>query len=219
MTKPGVLVVDVGGNNAKCWCSTGTEKRKMPTGPAFTPKELVDGVTTLCAGWSYDRITLGVPGPCADDRMLQEPHNLGGGWAGFDFGAAYGKPTRVINDAAMQALGSYEGGRMLFLGLGTGLGNCIVLDGRVIALELGHLPYRKGGSYEDHVGQRGLLRLGRKEWRKEVAAVIALLRVATVADYVVIGGGNVKQLEELPPHSRRGDNDNAFKGGVRVWEG
>lgn len=218
MQEPGVLVVDVGGNNAKCWCSNGTEKRKMPTGATFTPQALVEGVTALCVGWSYDRITLGCPGPCAGDRLLQEPVNLGRGWAGFDFTAAFGLPVRVINDAAMQALGSYDDGRMLFLGFGTGLGNCIVVDGRVIGLELGHLPYRKGETYEDVVGQRGLVRLGRKAWRKEVDTIIQLLRRATIADYVVLGGGNVKLIEELPEFCRRGSNDRAFTGGLRVWQ-
>jgi polyphosphate glucokinase len=214
-----VLVVDVGGNNVKCWLSSTDERRKTPSGRQLTGTGMVDAVLALTRDWAYDVVSLGVPGPVADNRLLMDPVNLGPGWAGLDFAELFGRPTRVVNDAVMQALGSYEGGRMLFLGLGTGLGNTLVVEGIPIGMELGHLPYRRKRTFEDHVGQRGLDRFGKKAWRKFVADVVRRLKAATVADYVVIGGGNAKLLDSLPEGCRRGDNKNAFRGGLRLWEG
>ena len=213
-----VLVVDVGGNNVKCWLSSTDERRKTPSGPKLTGTEMVDAVLELTQDWAYDLVSVGVPGPVAGDRLLRDPVNLGPGWAGIDFGLLFGRPTRVVNDAVMQALGSYDGGRMLFLGLGTGLGNTLVVDGVPIGMELGHLPYRGKRTFEDYVGQRGLVRLGKKRWRKYVYDVVERLKAATVADYVVLGGGNAKLVDPLPEGCRRGDNRNAFKGGLRLWE-
>jgi hypothetical protein len=214
-----ILVVDVGGNNIKCALSTSEERRKTPSGPTLTAAAMVEATKALCADWAYDVVSVGVPGPVTGDRVTREPVNLGGGWVGFDFAAAFGRPTRVLNDAAMQALGSYEGGRMLFLGLGTGLGNTLIADGVVIAMELAHLPYKRKRTFEDYVGQRGLKRLGRKRWCKAVHDVFHRLQEALVADYVVVGGGNAKLLDPLPEGCRRGDNSNAFAGGIRLWEG
>ena len=215
----GILVVDVGGRNVKCWCSGEAERRKAPSGPAMTPEAMVAAVKGLAQGWRYDAVTVGVPGPVSGNRLAVNPVNLGPGWVGFDIEGAFGVPTRVINDAAMQALGSYAGGRMLFLGLGTGLGNTLVVDGVVVAMELGHLPYKDGRSFEDHVGQRGLDRLGRKAWQKAVRDVVGRLKAALVADYVVIGGGNAKLLDSLPEGCRAGDNSLAYQGGLRLWDG
>ncbi len=168
-------------------------------------------------GWRYDVISLGYPGPVLHGRPLREPANLGRGWVGFDFRRAFGRPVKVVNDAAMQALGSYEGGRMLFLGLGTGLGSAMVVDGHVEPFELAHLPYRKGRTYEDYVGERGLERLGKKRWRRAVTAVVEEFTAALEPEYVVLGGGNVRKMKTLPPRTRRGDNRNAFVGGFRLW--
>lgn len=214
----GILVVDVGGNNVKVQHSGSKEKRKAPSGPAMTPVQMVDKVRGLTADWSFDRISVGCPGPVAHDRLLIEPVNLGKGWVGFDFAEAFGRPTRVINDAAMQALGSYDGGKMLFLGLGTGLGACLVADGIVLPLEVAHLPYRGKYTFEDCVGTRGLVRMKGSRWEKAVHDTVARLKAAMVADYVVLGGGNTKKLKKLPKASRRGSNDNAFVGGFRLWE-
>jgi polyphosphate glucokinase len=214
-----VLVVDVGGNNVKCWHSGTDERRKTPSGPKLTGAAMVEAVLALTRDWTYDAVSLGVPGPVADNRLLLDPVNLGPGWAGLDFAELFGRPTRVVNDAVLQALGSYEGGRMLFLGLGTGLGNTLVVEGIPIGMELGHLPYRRKRTFEDHVGQRGLDRFGKKAWRKFVGDVVKRLKAATVADYVVIGGGNAKLLDSLPEGCRRGDNKNAFQGGLRLWDG
>ena len=213
----GILVVDVGGNNVKIRHSGSAEKRKAPSGPAMTPSEMVEKVCKLAADWSFDRISVGCPGPVANDRLLIEPVNLGKGWVDFDFAAAFGKPTRVINDAAMQALGSYEGGKMLFLGLGTGLGACLVVDGIVLPLEVAHLPYRGKFTFEDCVGTRGLVRMKQARWEKAVHDTVSRLKAALVADYVILGGGNTKKLKKLPKASRRGSNDNAFAGGFRLW--
>jgi polyphosphate glucokinase len=179
---------------------------------------MLEGVHQLAAGWDFDRVTIGYPGPVVQGRILLEPINLGKGWLGFDFAAAFGLPVRIINDAAMQALGSYEGGRMLFLGLGTGLGSAMVLDRVLAPLELGHLPYKKGKSYEEYVGLAGLKRMGRRKWQATVFDVVDRLRRAFLVDYVVLGGGNVKKMEELPPGCRLGDNSHAFAGGLRLWE-
>lgn len=178
---------------------------------------MVRGVKELAGDWKYDAVSIGYPGPVLHGLPVAEPHNLGPGWVGFDYEAAFGCPVKVLNDAAMQALGSYQGGKMLFLGLGTGLGSAMVLNGIVEPMELGHLPYRKG-TYEDYVGIRGLDRLGKKKWRQDVADVVAKLIAALEPDDVVLGGGNVKKLKELPPRCRTGDNANAFLGGFRLWE-
>ena len=212
-----ILVVDVGGTNIKVRLGRASEVRKHPSGPDLTAAQMVDAVKELTRDWRYDRVSIGFPGPVVDGKPAEEPKNLGPGWVGFDFDAAFGVPVRVLNDAAMQALGSYEGGKMLFLGLGTGLGSALVLEGQVTPLELAHLPYRKGGTYEDYVGKRGLERLGKKRWAKAVEDVVARLRAALLADYVVLGGGNAKKLEALPEGARLGNNANAFIGGLRLW--
>jgi polyphosphate glucokinase len=213
-----ILVIDIGGTNVKMLATGQSEPRKFPSGPELTPQQLVEGVRANTADWAYDRITIGLPTPILDGKPLREPVNLGPGWVDFDFATGFGKQVKLINDAAMQALGSYEGGRMLFLGLGTGLGSALIIDGVVAPLELGHLPYGKDGSYEDYVGQHGLDQYGKKEWRTYVEDVVNKLREAMVATYVVLGGGNVRKLKTLPPHCKRGDNVNAFHGGFRLWE-
>ena len=212
-----VLVVDVGGTNIKVFANGEAEVRKFPSGPTLTAKQMVEGVLHVAAEWNYDVITIGYPGPVINGRLALEPRNLGSGWVDFDFAAHFGKPVKLINDAAMQALGSYEGGRMLFLGLGTGLGSALIIDRVVAPLELAHLPYKKGRTFEDYVGLRGLKRLGKKKWQKAVEDVVARLQAALVADSVVLGGGNAKLLKRLPPGARMGDNRNAFMGGVRLW--
>lgn len=213
-----VLVVDVGGTHVKILASGQSSPRKFVSGPTLTAQQMVDGVKQLAADWRYDAVVVGYPGPVLRHRPVAEPHNLGPGWVAFDYSAAFACPCKVLNDAAMQALGSYRGGRMLFLGLGTGLGTAMVVDGTVEPMELGHLPYRKG-SYEDYVGRRGLIRLGKKKWRKRVADVVDLLGRALVPDDIVLGGGNARKLAELPPGCRLGDNANAFAGGFRYWQG
>ena len=212
------LVVDVGGTNVKILATGESESRKFPSGPELTPARMVEGVQAAAADWPYDRVSIGYPGPVAKGQALTEPHNLAPGWVGYDFAAHFGKPVKVINDAAMQALGSYEGGRMLYLGLGTGLGSALVVSNVLVPLELAHLPYRKGKTFEDHVGVRGLERLGKRKWRQFVEDVCNRLRAALVADYVVLGGGNIKKLDTLPPECRAGDNSKAFVGGFRLWE-
>lgn len=212
-----VLVLDVGGTNLKLRLSGETVPRKVPSGPGFTPRDLVAAVKREMEGRPFDAVSIGFPAAIVNGKISHEPHNLGKGWAGFNFQKALGKPVRVINDAAMQALGSYEGGTMLFLGLGTGLGSALVTGGKVAPLELAHLPYRRG-EYEDYVGLRGYEKWGKKKWRRNVETVVGLLKAAMVADYVVLGGGQTKLLKELPKGCRRGDNANAFKGGERLWE-
>ena len=212
-----ILVLDVGGSNVKILASGHPERRKFPSGPTMTPTQMVAGVKQTAEGWPYDVISMGYPGPVLQGKPMAEPKNLAPGWVGFDFEAAFGHPVKVINDAAMQAIGSYEGGRMLFLGLGTGLGTAMIVEGIVEPMELGHLPYRKH-TYEDYVGEGGLLRLGKQKWQRRVADVITRLRDALQPEYIVIGGGNARQLEQLPPGCRLGDNANAFKGGFRLWE-
>lgn len=214
-----VLAIDIGGTHVKILATGQTEKRAVASGPTLTPRRMVTAVKKLAQGWSYDVVSMGYPGPVLHNRPMLEPHNLGRGWVGFDYARAFGKPVRILNDAAMQALGSYRGGRMLFIGLGTGLGTALVMDGQVEPLELAHLPYKKGRTFEDYVGLRGLERLGKKKWRKEVAAVVEHLRAAMQAEYVVIGGGNAKKLTDVPKGVEIGDNANAFLGGFRMWEG
>ncbi|MBX3026906.1 ROK family protein [bacterium] len=214
-----VLAIDIGGTHVKILVSGETEKRAVASGPTMTPRRMVTAVKKLARGWTYDVVAMGYPGPVLHNAPMLEPHNLGHGWVGFDYRRAFGKPVRILNDAAMQALGSYRGGRMLFLGLGTGLGTALVIEGQVEPLELAHLPYKKGRTFEDYVGLRGLERLGKKKWRREVAEVVARLRAAMQADYVVVGGGNAKKLADLPKGVELGDNANAFLGGFRMWEG
>lgn len=212
-----VLVVDVGGTHVKILATGQTEKREFESGPKLTAAKMVEKVKNLAGGWQYDAVSIGYPGPLLHQRIAAEPHNLGTGWVGFDFEAAFGRPVKLMNDAAMQAFGSYRGGRMLFLGFGTGLGTALIVDGVVEPMEVGHLPYRKA-TYEDYVGARALERLGKKKWRKNVRDVIARLSAAFEPDDVVLGGGNVKNLDELPPGCRAGDNANAFVGGFRMWQ-
>jgi len=211
-----VMAIDVGGTHVKVLLSGEGTPRKFESGPALTPSELVKGVKELTRDWKYDAISMGYPGPVMRNRPVLEPHNLGEGWVGFHFERVFGCPVKILNDAAMQALGSYKKGRMLFLGLGTGLGTALVVDGIVEPMELGHLPYKKG-TYEDYVGLRGLVKRGKKRWRKHVADVVEKLILAIEPDDVVLGGGNVKKLKVLPPHCRAGDNFNAFLGGFRLW--
>jgi polyphosphate glucokinase len=214
-----ILVIDVGGTHIKLLATGRKEPIKIPSGPAMTASRMVKVVRNAVAGWRYEAVSIGYPGPVLHGRPVSEPRNLGGGWVGFDFRAAFGRPVKVINDAAMQALGSYKGGRMLFLGLGTGLGSAVIVDGVIEPMELAHLPYKKGRTYEDYVGAAGLKRTGKKKWRRHVHDVIAMLKGALQADDVVIGGGNAKLLRELPAGVRLGTNVNAFVGGYRLWKG
>ena len=212
-----VLVVDVGGTSVKILATGQSEHRSFPSGPTLHPKRMVSGVRKLAGDWMYDVVSIGYPGPVLHGRPIAEPHNLGRGWVGFDFVAAFGHPVKVVNDAAMQALGSYKGGKMLFLGLGTGLGSTMIVEDIVEPMELGHLPYKKG-TYEDYVGLAGLERHGKKKWRRHVADVVARFIAALEPDDTVLGGGNVTKLKVLPPQCRAGDNANAFRGGFRLWE-
>ena len=212
-----VLVIDVGGTSVKILASGQTESRSFRSGPALTPRRMVAGVKKLAADWAYNVVSIGYPGPVLAGRPSAEPVNLGHGWVAFDFAQAFGRPVKVINDAAMQALGSYKGGKMLFLGLGTGLGTAMIVEGMAKPMELGHLPYKKG-TYEDYVGRDGLERDGKKKWRRHVADVVERLMAALQPDDTVIGGGNVKSLDALPPRCRMGENANAFRGGFRLWQ-
>jgi polyphosphate glucokinase len=212
-----VLVIDIGGTNIKILATGQKEPRKFPSGSTLSPRQMVDGVKKIAADWNYDVVSIGYPGMVATNRILTEPHNLAKGWVGFNFKAAFRRPVKIINDAAMQALGSYKMGQMLFLGLGTGLGSAMVVEGIVVPMELGHLSYRNG-TYEDYVGLRGLKRLGKKKWRKHVAFGVNRLISALQVNDVVIGGGNAKNLKKLPPGCRTGDNAYAFVGGFRLWE-
>jgi len=212
-----VLVVDIGGAHVKILATGRKQSREFPSGPKMTPRKMVAGVKRLVRDWKYDAVSIGYPGVVLGNRPAADPYNLGQGWAGFDFEAAFKRPVKVINDAAMQALGSYKHGKMLFLGLGTGLGSAMVMDGIVEPMELGHLPYKKA-TFEDYVGIRGLKKYGKKKWRRFVTDVVKRLVAALEPDDVVLGGGNVKKLKELPPGCRAGDNANAFVGGFRVWQ-
>jgi polyphosphate glucokinase len=212
-----VLVVDVGGTHVKLLATGQREARKFPSGPAMTAQAMVRVAKRTAKDWDYDVVSIGYPGPVVHGRPLREPHNLAPGWVKFDFQKAFGRPVKILNDAAMQALGSYKGGRMLFLGLGTGLGSAMIVDGLLEPMELAHLPYKNGKTYEDYVGIRGLKRLGTKKWKLHVGLVVRQLRDALIAEEVVLGGGNVKKLDHLPPGTRVGDNTNAFAGGFRIW--
>ncbi|MFO0829123.1 MAG: ROK family protein [Phycisphaerales bacterium] len=211
-----VLVVDIGGTHVKLLVTGARQHREFESGAHLTPKAMVKGVRRLAADWRYDAVSIGYPGPVLHGRIMSEPINLGSGWTGFDFRRAFGKPVIVINDAAMQALGSYRGGRMLFLGLGTGLGTAMIVDGVIAPMEAGHLPYKRA-TFEDYVGIRGLRRHGESKWRRHVVDVIKRLAAALEPDEVVIGGGNVHRLTTLPKGCRAGDNANAFRGGFRLW--
>jgi len=211
-----VLVIDLGGSNVKMLATGQPEARKAPSGKKMTPHMLVAVVQEMTAGWEYEAIAFGFPGVVDVNGPINEPVNLGKGWVGFDFSAAFGKPVKLINDAAMQALGSYEGGRMLFLGLGTGLGSTLISDRVILPLELGVLPY-KGGSIADFVKKEARKEIGDREWEQAVGDIVGFLRHAFVADYVMLGGGNVKRLTVIPPGARLGDNENAFVGGFRLW--
>ncbi len=212
-----ILVLDIGGTHVKLKLAGQDEIRKFDSGPNLTPQQMIDGVKRLAVGWDYDVVSAGFPAPVVGGKIAKEPVNLGKGWQAFDLSAGFGKPVRVINDAAMQALGGYQGGRMLFLGLGTGLGTTLIVDNAVVGMELGHLPYRKDKSFEDYVGVAGLERRGREKWQASVFHVVEILKAALVAEYVLLGGGNVKKLTELPPGARRGDNAEAMLGGERLW--
>lgn len=214
-----VLSVDIGGSSVKATRSDDLERRSVPSGPDYTPERFRDDLPRLAGGQPFGAISIGFPAPVRRGRILREPINLGSGWTGFDLAAGFGVPCRVVNDAVMQAIGSYRGDRMLFLGLGTGLGTALIDDYRPIGLEAAHLPFRKG-EYEDYLGARGLARLGESKWRKRVLEVAGLFRAAFVADSVVIGGGNARLLEgkELPRGVELGDNSKAFLGGFRLWD-
>ena len=212
-----VLAVDVGGTNVKALASNEQERRRFASGPKLTPQEMAEGVLELVGGWSWEVVSVGIPTPVRGGMPIAEPVNLGAGWVGFDYERAFGKPTKVVNDAAMQALGSYEGGRMLFLGLGTGLGSALIIGGILEPLELGHLPFRKK-TFEEYVSARALKKHGKEKWKAAVFEVVDRLSAAMNPDYVVIGGGGADKLDELPPNARRGDNASAFVGGFRLWD-
>jgi len=213
-----ILAVDVGGSHVKCLLQGRRKPVKFRSGPKLTPRQMVQQVLSITRDWRFDVISIGYPGVVRRGVIALEPHNLGRGWVRFDFKSAFKRPVRIINDAAMQALGAYRGGRMLFLGLGTGLGSTLIIEGVVAAMELGHLPYRNGRDFENHVGERARKRRGNKHWRREVAQVVKDLRDALLPDYVVIGGGNAHHLRRLPPQTRRGGNADAFAGGFRLWK-
>ncbi|MCE9619568.1 MAG: ROK family protein [Planctomycetes bacterium] len=213
-----ILSIDIGGTHVKIRVPTDPQKREFDSGPTLTPRMMVDGVKALAAGWHYDAVSIGIPAPIKANRPLHDPVNLGKGWTDFDYDNDFGLPVKILNDAAMQAVGSYNSGSMLFLGLGTGLGSCFIAGRQILPMELAHLPYKKGRSFEDYVGLRGLKRLGKKKWRTAVADVVHILSAALIPDEVVLGGGNSRNLKELPAGCRLGDNANAFEGGFRLWE-
>jgi polyphosphate glucokinase len=213
-----VLGIDVGGSHVKVLLSGDVrERRRFESGPDLSPQQLLDGVKKETEDWAFDVVSMGIPAVVRSGRVEVEPVNLGSGWVGFDFQDAFGKPTKVVNDAAMQALGSYEGGKMLFLGLGTGLGSSIVVEQVVLPMELGHLPFRDG-TFEEYVGEHGRETYGKKKWQKAVHETIVRLSAAVEPDYVVLGGGNARKLDELPPNARLGANTNAFIGAFRLWD-
>jgi polyphosphate glucokinase len=213
-----VLVIDIGGTHVKVASTDQRQPLKIPSGPTMTAKQMAEQVLLGTKGWNYDCISIGYPGPVVHDHPLAEPHNLAAGWIDFDYQKAFKKPIRFINDAAMQALGGYRGGRMLFLGIGTGLGSAMVFEGVVVPLELAHLPYRKGRTYEEYIGKSGLELRGKKRWRKSVLDVVERLQAALVCEYVLLGGGNAKLMKAMPPHVVLGANDNAIDGGIRLWQ-
>jgi polyphosphate glucokinase len=212
-----ILVVDVGGTNVKTLATGQTTPIRIPSGPDLTPQDMVPALREAVSAWRYDMVSIGYPGPVVAGKIAVEPRNLGSGWVGYDFEAAFERPVRILNDAAMQALGGYRGGKMLFLGLGTGLGSALIIDEVLVPMELGHLPYRKA-TFEDYVGLRGLEKHGRKKWRSYVKDVVVRLVDALLPEDVVLGGGNAKLLGRLPRQWRRGDNADAFAGGFRLWK-
>jgi glucose-6-phosphate isomerase len=214
-----ILILDIGGSHVKAAFSDSARERRILSGPRMTPERMVRRLAKLLESERYDAVAMGYPGLVVRGRIAREPHNLGGGWIGFDFEEAFGCPVRIVNDAAMQALGSYRGGHMLFLGLGTGLGSALIVEGKLQPMELAHLPYKKGRTFEDYLGEASLERLGRKKWQKEVYRVVELLEAALEPDEVVMGGGNVRKLDRMLPGVRRGDNREAIVGGVRLWGG
>jgi polyphosphate glucokinase len=213
-----VLVVDIGGSHVKCVSSDHSRRVRFKSNSNLTPRQMVRGVRRVTRGWQYDAVSIGYPGVVRRGRIVAEPHNLGSGWPGFDLQSAFGCPVRLLNDAAMQALGGYEGGKMLFLGLGTGLGSALIVDGVIATMELGHLHYSNGHSYEHYLGKKGRKRLGNKKWSRMVTEVVSDFRNALLPDCVMLGGGNAEHLHVLPPLTRRCDNANAFRGGFRLWE-
>jgi polyphosphate glucokinase len=215
--KKRILAIDVGGSNVKLMVSR-RQKRKFKSGPHLTPREMVAQMKPLLQDWSFDAVSMGFPAPVRNGRIMSEPKHLGPGWTRFNFEKSLGKPIRIINDAAMQALGSFHGGRMLFLGLGTGLGSTLIWETNVLPLELGDLPYGNGDTIEDYLGKSGMKQLGEKEWRREVLRAVLLLKKSLIADYVVLGGGSAKKFDQLPNGIELGHNRNAFLGGVRLWQ-
>ena len=215
--KKRILVVDVGGSNVKLMISR-RQKQKFKSGPELTPREMVAQMKPLLRDWSFDAVSMGFPAPVRNGRILNEPKHLGPGWTRFDYEKSLGKPIRIINDAAMQALGSFHGGRMLFLGLGTGLGSTLIWETNLVPLELGDLPYGNGDIIEDYLGKSGMKQLGEKKWKREVLRAVLLLKKSLIADYVVLGGGSAKKFDELPAGIEPGHNRNAFLGGVRLWQ-
>jgi len=213
-----ILVIDVGGTHVKCLCQRHRRRpRKFESGPHLTARRMVREVLAITGDWRYDAVSIGYPGVVVRGKPVREPRNLGGGWVGFDFERAFGCPVKLINDAAMQALGNYRGGRMLFLGLGTGLGTTLVIEGVIVAMELAHLPYKRGKSYENYLGKKGLERLGKRKWRREVGKVVVMLNAALEPDSVVLGGGNAAKLKKVPKRARIVGNSSAFAGGIRLW--
>jgi hypothetical protein len=212
------LVLDIGGTNVKVWKTDENDKVKIPSGKELTPQKLVEQLASIMSGWTYQRISIGYPGEIMHGKPIAEPWNLGPGWVEFDYAKEFGCPVRMMNDACMQALGSYDGGRMLYLGFGTGIGTAFVKDGVIVPLALGHLKFCRGESFDHYLSRKGLEMHGVKRWRRAVAEAVAVLKPAFLADYVVLGGGNAKKIKELPQDSRRGDNFNAYIGGLRIWE-
>lgn len=213
-----ILVIDVGGSHVKCVATGRKRPLKFKSDSQLTPQRMVEQVLRITKGWRFDAVSIGYPGVVRRGKIVREPRNLGSGWVGFDFEAAFDRPVKTINDAAMQALGGYEGGKMLFLGLGTGLGSALIVDGAVVPMELGHLHYSPKHTYEDVLGKRGRGRLGKAKWRRKVEEIVEAFRKALLPDYIMLGGGNAEDLKRLPPRTRRGDNAYAFLGGFRLWE-
>jgi polyphosphate glucokinase len=212
-----VLVIDIGGTHLKIMATGHDEERQVPSGPTLSARDMAEAVLALAGDWVFDAVSVGYPGPVVHGKPVLEPKHLAAGWVGFDFERAFGRPVKVVNDALMQAVGSYQGGRMLFLGLGTGLGSAMVVENVAQPMELAHLPYKDGRTFEEHLGEAALEQMGLEAWRREVAAVVARLQAALEPEYVVLGGGNVRLIDELPPGCRRGDNRDAFTGGFRLW--
>ena len=212
-----VLAIDIGGTNVKIRVASDPQQRSFPSGPTLTPHQMVDGVLELAQGWEFDAVSIGLPAPIVKNKPMHDPGNLGQGWVDFNYAARFAKQVKLINDAAMQAVGSYEGGRMLFLGFGTGLGSCLIAEHVIVPTEIAHMPYREGGTFEDAVGIKAFEKHRKKHWTKDVYAVIEILSAALIPDYIVLGGGNAAKLQEIPPNCRLGDNAHAFTGGFRMW--